>query len=51
MKIRFISVSEFIEFMLQSITSMAAKWPWVKRDEISLMMKSGWHISLLFLRH
>ena len=35
----------------RSITSMAAKWPWAERDEIILVMKSGWHISLIFLRH
>ena len=30
---------------------MAAKWPWAKIDEIRLVMKSGWPVSLLFLRH
>ena len=38
----------------KSITSMAEKWPWAKTDEIRLwavVMKSGWHTSLLFLRY
>jgi len=34
MTIRFIIVSEFIELKLQSITSMAAKWPWAKKMKL-----------------